>query len=105
MKIVILGAGQVGASVAESLVSEKTTSRSSTATPDRLNHLQDRLDLRTVVGNAASPSVLRQAGLEDADLADRRHAERPDQPCCLQAGAQRLQRADSDCPLARIAIS
>jgi saccharopine dehydrogenase-like NADP-dependent oxidoreductase len=32
MKVIILGAGQVGASVAEGLVSKKTTSRSSIAT-------------------------------------------------------------------------
>lgn len=33
-----------------------------------LRTIQDRLDIRTVVGNAAYPSILSQAGGEDADL-------------------------------------
>ena len=68
MRIVILGAGQVGASVAESLVSENNDITVVDSDHERLAHLQDRLDLQTVVGNAAHPSVLASAGLEDADL-------------------------------------
>jgi trk system potassium uptake protein TrkA len=68
MKIVILGAGQVGASVAESLVSEDNDITIVDRDPVRLAYLQDRLDLRTVTGNAAYPSILRDAGAEDADL-------------------------------------
>jgi trk system potassium uptake protein TrkA len=68
MKIVILGAGQVGSSVAESLVSEANEITIVDSEPMRLARLQDRLDLRAVVGNAALPSVLGRAGLEDADL-------------------------------------
>ncbi|MBI4755653.1 MAG: Trk system potassium transporter TrkA [Betaproteobacteria bacterium] len=68
MKIIILGAGQVGASVAESLVSEDNDITVVDTVPERLAYLQDRLDLRSVAGNAASPSVLREAGAEDADL-------------------------------------
>lgn len=68
MRIVILGAGQVGASVAESLVSENNDITVVDSDHERLAYLQDRLDLQTVVGNAAHPSVLASAGLEDADL-------------------------------------
>ncbi len=68
MKIVILGAGQVGASVAESLVSEQNDITVVDIDGPRLRALQDRLDLRTVTGNASHPSVLREAGIEDADL-------------------------------------
>ena len=68
MKIIILGAGQVGSSVAESLVSEANEINVIDTDVRRLRQLQDRLDLRTVVGNAALPSVLRQAGAEDTDL-------------------------------------
>ncbi|MBK5965532.1 Trk system potassium transport protein TrkA [Thiocystis minor] len=68
MKIIILGAGQVGASVAESLVSEANEITVIDTDIRRLRQLQDRLDLRTVAGNAALPSVLRQAGAEDTDL-------------------------------------
>ncbi len=68
MKIIILGAGQVGASVAESLVSEDNDITIVDSDRERLQYLQDRLDLRTVTGNAAYPSTLRDAGAEDADL-------------------------------------
>lgn len=68
MKVIILGAGQVGASVAEGLVSEENDITVVDSDGARLAMLQDRLDLRTVVGNAATPSVLRDAGAEDADM-------------------------------------
>jgi trk system potassium uptake protein TrkA len=68
MKIIILGAGQVGASLAESLVSEENDITIVDTDAGRLAHLQDRLDLRAVTGNAAWPSVLRDAGADDADL-------------------------------------
>jgi trk system potassium uptake protein len=68
MKILILGAGRVGESVAESLVSEKNDITVIDTDPARLRQLQDRLDLRGVVGNGIQPSVLRDAGIEDADM-------------------------------------
>lgn len=68
MKIVILGAGQVGSSVAESLVSEQNDITVVDVDGARLRALQDRLDLRTVTGSASHPSVLAEAGIEDCDL-------------------------------------
>lgn len=68
MKIIVLGAGQVGASVAESLSSESNDITIVDTCAERLAYLQDRLDLRTVVGNAASPVILGRAGAEDADM-------------------------------------
>ena len=68
MKVIILGAGQVGGSVAESLVSEQNDITVVDIDPPRLRALQDRLDLRTVIGSAAHPSVLAEAGADDADL-------------------------------------
>ena len=68
MKIVILGAGQVGSSVAENLASEANDITVVDIDGTRLRNLQDRLDLRTVVGSAAHPSVLVEAGIEDCDL-------------------------------------
>jgi trk system potassium uptake protein TrkA len=65
---VILGAGQVGSTVAENLVSEANDITVVDIEPLRLQKLQDRLDLRTVTGNAAHPAVLEQAGARDADL-------------------------------------
>lgn len=68
MKIIILGAGQVGASVAEGLVSEENDITIIDSDGARLTVLQDKLDLRTVTGNGATPSVLRDAGAADADM-------------------------------------
>lgn len=68
MKIVILGAGQVGSSVAESLASEANDITIVDIDGARLRNLQDRLDLRTVLGSAGHPSVLIEAGIEDCDL-------------------------------------
>jgi len=68
MKIVILGAGRVGESVADSLVSERNDITVIDTDPARLRALQDRLDLRGVVGNGIQPSVLREAGIEDTDM-------------------------------------
>ncbi len=68
MKIIILGAGQVGSSVAESLVSEANDITIVDVDSKRLTLLQERLDLRTVVGNASHPSVLESAGAHDADM-------------------------------------
>ncbi len=68
MKIILLGAGQVGTSVAENLVSEANDITMVDTDADHLATLRDRLDLRTVCGNAASPSVLKEAGADDADL-------------------------------------
>jgi trk system potassium uptake protein TrkA len=68
MRIVILGAGQVGSTVAESLVSEANDITIVDVNVERLKRLQDRLDLRTVTGNAAHPAILEQAGARDADL-------------------------------------
>ena len=68
MRIIILGAGRVGESVAESLVSEQNDITMIDPDQDRLRDLEDRLDLRGVPGNGIQPSVLRLAGAEDADL-------------------------------------
>jgi trk system potassium uptake protein TrkA len=65
---VILGAGQVGSSVAENLVSEANDITVVDLSAERLKKLQDRFDLRTFVGNAAHPAVLEQAGARDADM-------------------------------------
>ena len=68
MKIVILGAGRVGASVAQSLVSEQNDITVIDTDTVQLAALQDRLDLRTVAGNGTHPPVLMAAGIEDADM-------------------------------------
>ena len=68
MKIIILGAGQVGTTLAENLVSEDNDITLVDNNPQRLAALQDKHDLRAVQGIASSPRTLREAGAADADL-------------------------------------
>jgi trk system potassium uptake protein TrkA len=68
MKIVILGAGQVGSTVAHSLSSEENDITVVDTNAAHLKDLQDRLDIRGVIGFASHPTVLVRAGIEDADL-------------------------------------
>lgn len=68
MKIIILGAGQVGSSVAANLVSEANDITVVDLKVDLLRELQDRFDLRTIEGHGAHPDVLARAGAKDADM-------------------------------------
>ncbi|HAJ92877.1 MAG TPA: Trk system potassium transporter TrkA [Gammaproteobacteria bacterium] len=68
MKIIILGAGQVGSSVAINLASEANDITVVDEDAAVLQDLQDRLDIRTVIGLASHPDTLAQAGADDADM-------------------------------------
>ena len=68
MKIIILGAGQVGGTLAEHLAGEANDITVVDTDGDRLRDLGDRLDIRTVVGRGSFPTILRQAGADDADM-------------------------------------
>jgi trk system potassium uptake protein TrkA len=68
MKIVILGAGQVGTTVAYSLSNEENDITVVDVNAAHLKELQDRLDIRGVLGHASYPTVLVRAGIEDADM-------------------------------------
>ena len=68
MKIIILGAGQVGTSTAEILAKEDNDITLIDNVASQVEGLQDRLDIRTIVGSASHPSGLEQAGGPDADL-------------------------------------
>ncbi len=68
MQILILGAGQVGASLAEALASEANDITVVDQDAQALARLAERLDIRTVAGNAVNPSLLREARIDDADL-------------------------------------
>ena len=68
MKIIILGAGQVGASLAQNLVKEASDITVVDTDPEKLRELQDRYDIQTICGQASHPPVLKQAGAEDADM-------------------------------------
>lgn len=69
MRILILGAGQVGSTAAYHLAREEANEVTILdRNPAVLRELQDRLDIRTVVGHAGSPEALERAGAGNADV-------------------------------------
>lgn len=68
MKIIILGAGRIGESVADTLVSERNDITVVDTDAARLQQLEERLELRGVVGSGIEPDVLAEAGARDADM-------------------------------------
>jgi trk system potassium uptake protein TrkA len=68
MKILILGAGVTGSSVAEALASEENDIVVIDFKQELLDALKERFDIGTVTGNAAHPSVLEQAGVDTTDM-------------------------------------
>ncbi|SJM90745.1 Trk system potassium uptake protein TrkA [Crenothrix polyspora] len=68
MKVLILGAGVTGSSVAEALAREENDIVVVDFKPQLLEALKERFDIATVCGNAAHPCVLEQAGVENADM-------------------------------------
>jgi len=69
VRIIILGAGQVGRTAAYHLSREEANDVTVVdSNEDILRDLQDRLDIRTVSGNAASPRILEAAGIAGTDI-------------------------------------
>ncbi len=69
MNIIILGAGQVGSTVATELAKEESNEITVIdMNQEILSDLQDRLDIRTICGNASYPGLLADAGADDADM-------------------------------------
>ncbi len=68
MKILILGAGMTGSSVAEAFANEENDIVVVDFRQELLDALKDRFDIATVTGNAAHPSVLEQAGIDNTDM-------------------------------------
>ncbi len=68
MKIMILGAGQVGRSVAEALAHEDNDITIVDTNALVLRSLREKLDVRVEVGQASYPRVLERAGIQDVDM-------------------------------------
>lgn len=68
MKIIILGANRVGATLAENLANEANSVTVVDPDAEVLRELKDRFDIATITGQSSYPGVLRAAGAEDADM-------------------------------------
>lgn len=68
MKVVICGAGQVGANIARYLAQDSNHVTIIDQSSDLIEKLGNEYDVQAIVGNASSPATLRQAGASDADM-------------------------------------
>ena len=68
MRIMILGAGQVGTTLARNLVSENNDIVLVDLNENCLNDIRSHIDIQTVTGHAANPSTLVEAGIDQTDL-------------------------------------
>ena len=68
MKVLIIGAGEVGYHLAERLSEENQDVVVIESDPDRAEETSDQLDVMTIVGNGASLPVLERAGVRGANI-------------------------------------
>lgn len=68
MKVVILGAGQVGYSIARYLATEENDVTVVDQSPEVLRRISDKMDVQPILGFASHPNVLQKACAESADL-------------------------------------
>lgn len=68
MKIIITGAGAVGLHIAKMMASESQDLYIIDENQDRLNQIQSQIDVFSICGDAKSPSILREAKIEQCDL-------------------------------------
>lgn len=86
MKIIIIGTGKVGFSLAEQLLNEKHDITIVDTLDTALRRATDALDIMSVKGNGVSTDTLREAGAEDADLlVAATNSDEVNMVCCLTA--------------------
>ena len=68
MRVIVCGAGQVGYNIARRLASEANDVTVVDFDPARIARVRENIDVKGLVGFAAHPPVLQQAGAEDADM-------------------------------------
>ncbi len=68
MRVIVVGAGEVGSYVADRLSREGVDVYVVERNAKRASHLADSLDLEVITGSGTHPSVLEAAGLDSADL-------------------------------------
>ena len=86
MKIVIIGSGKVGYTLAEQLVKENHDVTIMDTQEDALRRAADALDVMAVRGNGVSASALREAGAREADLlVAATSSDEVNMVCCLTA--------------------
>ena len=68
LKVIIIGAGEVGFHIAQRLASEEKDVVVVDRNPDALKRLSEHFDVQTILGSGSSPMILDQAGVGDANI-------------------------------------
>ena len=68
MKVLIIGAGEVGFHIANRIALENKDVVLIDKNPDALRRISDILDVQVMLGSGSSPVVLEEAGIRDADI-------------------------------------
>jgi trk system potassium uptake protein TrkA len=68
LSIVIIGAGEMGYHLARRLSFEKRDVVLIDRSTERMNFVQDNLDVQTITGRGSSPTVLKRAGIAQGDI-------------------------------------
>lgn len=68
MRIIIIGAGEVGFHIADVLSAEGNDVIVIDKNEEHLNNISERLDVQTILGSGSSPEILRKARVSHADL-------------------------------------
>ncbi len=68
MRVIVCGAGVVGAGIARQLAAEENDVTMIDSDPQVIQKVNDTLDVKAVLGFASHPQVLEAAGIKDADM-------------------------------------
>lgn len=86
MRVIVVGAGEVGYQVAQRLSGERHDVVVIDVNPDRLEYVQSHLDVAVIEGSAVSPAVLQRAGIGEAGLlAAVTNIDEVNLVCCMSA--------------------
>jgi trk system potassium uptake protein TrkA len=90
MRVIVVGAGEVGYQVAQRLSAEQHDVVVVDVNPERLEYIQSRIDVAVVEGSGSSPAVLERAGIKEAELlAAVTNLDEVNLVCCMTARARR----------------
>jgi trk system potassium uptake protein TrkA len=68
MKIIIIGAGEVGFNIAQRLSEENHDVVVIEKDPNKIKHIQNVIDVQALLGSGTSPLILQEAGIKESDI-------------------------------------
>ena len=68
MKVIIIGAGEVGFHIAKHLATENKDVVVIDTNPEAIRRISDNIDVQTITGSGSSPVILNEAGIKEAEI-------------------------------------